>query len=506
MALTNLNFKKSFSGNGVTTAFSFDIPFINNSHLKVYLTTAGVDTLLTITTHYTVTGAGNPAGGTVTMVTAPATGQTLTIIRDVPVTQETVYVQKGNFPSDSHELALDKLTMIAQQIVSAGSASDRSIKFPITEPILSNSVLPSKADRANTVVGFDNNGDLMSSGGIGTVNVSSFMTPVVQSSDAAEARGFIGSTTVGDAIFTAANAAAARTTLELGSVATLNTRSVMSYRNHLLNPDFSIWQRGTSFAYTETGNYCADRWWFVNVDATSGTVERSDDAVNFAYSLFNNTDGKIAIGQPVELPRTGVPSNYTAGEYVTVSFYYKGASAHNVELYLKHRNGKFDGTNDASFTAVGSNVVAVTDTWARYVVVFLIPAINSSNTVTQLEVYNMQAGSRITAIQIENGTNLSNFLVRNKALELSDCQRYYQKGRTVKQWSSVGVEVEYWDIPYLCEMRVTPTAAITDTTGQANVASSAIIADGTRTGVFSVTTSGIASTLAPFTFTLDAEL
>ena len=66
-------------GNGVTTVFPTTFIFDSASDLVVVLTdTNGVDTTQTITTHYTVTG-GAGSTGTVTMLTAPATGQYLTI-------------------------------------------------------------------------------------------------------------------------------------------------------------------------------------------------------------------------------------------------------------------------------------------------------------------------------------------------------------------------------------------------------------------------------------------
>jgi hypothetical protein len=49
------------------------------------------------------------------MTTAPATGETLTVKRDVPITQGTDYVENDSFPAESHEQALDKITMIVQQ-------------------------------------------------------------------------------------------------------------------------------------------------------------------------------------------------------------------------------------------------------------------------------------------------------------------------------------------------------------------------------------------------------
>ena len=87
--------------------------FLENSHLQaIARTNAGVESAVALTNH---TGAGNVNGGTVrTAVAVPATS-TLTIIREVPATQTTIYQEGGDFPAASHERALDKLTQITQQ-------------------------------------------------------------------------------------------------------------------------------------------------------------------------------------------------------------------------------------------------------------------------------------------------------------------------------------------------------------------------------------------------------
>jgi len=105
-----------YSGNGVTTAFSTSFVFSSSADLVVVLTSAaGVDTTKTITTHYTVTG-GNGSSGTVTMITPPASGETLTIYRQTALTQLTDYVENDAFPAETHEAALDKLTLITQEL------------------------------------------------------------------------------------------------------------------------------------------------------------------------------------------------------------------------------------------------------------------------------------------------------------------------------------------------------------------------------------------------------
>ena len=116
-------------GNGATTIFVVPFYFFDDSHLAVYTLSGSTETLLTLGADYTVTGAGVPAGGSVTLTVAPADGVVVTIARDVPVTQETDYVPNDPFPADSHEDAIDKLTMICQQL---SEAMDRTLRLAIS--------------------------------------------------------------------------------------------------------------------------------------------------------------------------------------------------------------------------------------------------------------------------------------------------------------------------------------------------------------------------------------
>lgn len=120
MTVSTTTSRVEYAGDGSTVAFAVPFYFLANADLRVYQ--AGV--LKTITTHYTVSGAANPAGGTVTFVTAPASDQDVVIFRDPAITQETDYIANDPFPAESHERALDKLTMIAQRI---GSQIDRAV-------------------------------------------------------------------------------------------------------------------------------------------------------------------------------------------------------------------------------------------------------------------------------------------------------------------------------------------------------------------------------------------
>lgn len=114
------------AGNGATTAFTVPFRILDQTHISVLLTVGGVTTEQVLTTDYSVSGVGNP-NTTVTFVAAPPALSTITFLRSVPATQETDYVPNDPFPAESHEQALDKLTMLVQQLI---ELLDRSLTLP----------------------------------------------------------------------------------------------------------------------------------------------------------------------------------------------------------------------------------------------------------------------------------------------------------------------------------------------------------------------------------------
>lgn len=117
--------RTSYSGNGSTTAFTFAYPFRATSDLVVTVrtTSTGAESLQTEGTHYTVTGtpttdAGGYASGTVTFVTAPASGTQVHIDREPARTQTTDYIAGDGIPPSSIEGSLDRLTLLVQDLYS----------------------------------------------------------------------------------------------------------------------------------------------------------------------------------------------------------------------------------------------------------------------------------------------------------------------------------------------------------------------------------------------------
>jgi hypothetical protein len=130
-----------YNGNASTTVFAYDFKILDQAHLVVTLTSsAGVESVKTLTTHYTVSGVGGASGGNVTMVTAPASGEKLTITRSVPLTQLIDLQNRGGTQPSVLESAYDKLTQIVQDFNELYarvprfpvSSAETSVELPLT--------------------------------------------------------------------------------------------------------------------------------------------------------------------------------------------------------------------------------------------------------------------------------------------------------------------------------------------------------------------------------------
>ena len=157
MTLTTTSPRVSYAGDNSTIIFAVPFYFLANSHIVVILrSSAGVETTWVENTQYALTGAGVAAGGTLTVDTSPTdytplTGQTLVIRRVAPYTQETDYPEGGDFPARAHEDALDKATMLTQQLA---EFDVRALHYPATDSASLSSEIPNSTDRASKYLGF----------------------------------------------------------------------------------------------------------------------------------------------------------------------------------------------------------------------------------------------------------------------------------------------------------------------------------------------------------------
>ena len=254
MAVETSLAKITGNGNGVARTFSFSpMVIFESSDLYVIKTdAAGNETVLAegvTDTTYSVSVTTYPGTGSIdypaTGGTLLATGETITMKRVLVHEQTLVLENQGGYHPDLQEAALDKLVMLSIQ---QQETIDRSLQFPLS---YAGAISPyTTAPAAGQYLRVNSAGTAMEWAVLGSVGVIAAYSGVpagvslvagipgvstdyargdhthelstvpithggTGATTAAAARTALGSTTVGDAVYVAASAAAARTALEL---------------------------------------------------------------------------------------------------------------------------------------------------------------------------------------------------------------------------------------------------------------------------------------------------
>ena len=176
MTVSSTTVKNSASGDGSTTQFTYSFKIFADTDLEVIIrSSTGTETVKTLTTHYTVAGAGDASGGSITFTSGntPASGQTVVIRREVPQTQAIDYIANDPFPAESHEEGLDRATMTIQQLQ---EEVNRSIKLSATNTMTSTEFTVGATDRANKILAFDSSGEISVTQELGTFKGDSATT------------------------------------------------------------------------------------------------------------------------------------------------------------------------------------------------------------------------------------------------------------------------------------------------------------------------------------------
>ena len=177
MTVSTTIIKNFHNGNGSATNFAYQFRILQDTDLLVIIRTnsTGAETTKTLSTHYTVAGAGDASGGSITFTSGnvPASGETVVIRRNVPQTQAIDYIANDPFPAETHEEGLDRATMVAQQV---GEESDRSIKLSRTNTMTSTEFTVGATERAGKILAFDTSGELSVTQELGTFKGNSATT------------------------------------------------------------------------------------------------------------------------------------------------------------------------------------------------------------------------------------------------------------------------------------------------------------------------------------------
>ncbi len=193
MTSTTTSAKVRYNGDDSTISFPTTFKFIKNSHVKAILRNASnVEVTWAETTNFTLVGAGDKDGGTLTAIVAPATGEVLIIKLDVPFTQAKVFPLGGPFPSVQVEEMGDLAAMVSSK---NNENFERTLHVPESDS--QNDIdleLPIDSDRASKFLAFDSNGNPIAAVGT-SANlgpVSAYIDTLLPATDAAAARAILG--------------------------------------------------------------------------------------------------------------------------------------------------------------------------------------------------------------------------------------------------------------------------------------------------------------------------
>jgi len=154
MTISSETRKTSAFTSGTALPFTFKIFDTSEAYVVEQDTVTGIETLLVETTDYTVAlnadQNSNP-GGTVTLLSTIVSGTQVVVSSLVLYKQSTHLKNQGGFYPEVINDALDKITILSQQLK---EEIDRSLKFPISDPALEETI-PAQVLRKGTVLAFN---------------------------------------------------------------------------------------------------------------------------------------------------------------------------------------------------------------------------------------------------------------------------------------------------------------------------------------------------------------
>lgn len=156
MSVSLPDYKVQYVLTSANQALAIPFYFLQDSHIRVIRTRSHVETPLT--GGFTIAGAGNPSGGTLTLDGSETqVADRITIRRNLSLTQNISYAPNDRFPASTHERGLDEATMKAQQ---ATEIAERGFLFGEGELLTSAHRLPAVPSRERKVLGFKTDGSL----------------------------------------------------------------------------------------------------------------------------------------------------------------------------------------------------------------------------------------------------------------------------------------------------------------------------------------------------------
>ena len=207
----------------------------------------------------------------------------------------------------------------------------------------------------------------------------------------------------------------------------------LSHRNIIINPEFKIWQRGTSWS-SGVNRYVMDRWyqWGYNaipsqITGTNGSQYgvrlRHNESTSNSFSAWSSTLEKKDIF-------------HTIGKHLVLSFWMRKGSAFTggMSCQIVARTDSESKINSGTNVTIGNQDIAgsLTTDWQKF-------TIKTTQVVPTTEVVGVNFWHHTTSgtdannyfelnqVQLEVGDTATSFEHRSTSDELARCQRYYEK-------------------------------------------------------------------------------
>lgn len=288
----------------------------------------------------------------------------------------------------------------------------------------------------------------------------------------------------------------------------------MSGGGLLINGNFDIWQRGTSFPGI-IGNYTVDRWKSGINAAGAYDVDRivnTEDSVNSKFLLKITPIGiTVNLFQKIEQP-----AHVIKGKKTTFSFKAKASAAYSTVIRLQGSVTGLKQSLSIDFTADYNKVTVTFDAVTDF---------NDDEDV-MLMILEVKEITLFANMKYEVGDIATDFIPKTYAEELRDCQRYYEKSYSdnvspftatvegaITETSARNSDNFSPGIRFKVEKRIPPTVilhsvntgngGVVDNSGDKSATASNVGTGGFRQIAI---TAGVAASGLNYHYTADAEL
>jgi hypothetical protein len=265
---------------------------------------------------------------------------------------------------------------------------------------------------------------------------------------------------------------------------TLSAGNPLMFRNAIINGNFDIWQRGTSFSVTSVPTYTSDRW-RVNYDGTGATRTLSRQTFTLGQTAVPGNPKYYLLWAQTVAGSGGtfnqleqlIESVLTfAGQTVTVSFWAQAVTGTpTITVYSGQQFGSGGSPSTAVYPA-NSPTYTLSTSWQYFTWTIFLPSITGKTLGTNGDdnvSFAFRAPSNATgtwniaSVQVEAGSIATPFEFRPFATELALCQRYYEVSTNANYMSLVpAFGATYGSTTYYkVSKRANPTVSLYDNTG-----------------------------------------